>query len=189
MLMGPWALTTAGAATVETAPAAATFKKRRRVEVLFLVGVVMASSPFKPVLGGSAVTVLDGSAVIVGSNSRGSRRFGKISRCDATLRCAPQTPAATPSRARAPGNGGAVNSRAAARSRSDRQHLAGGAVRRIFPPAHRSARPFQHAAHAHRVGPEMKIHGALMQRALRLRGAIALAQIIEPGRAMIALGP
>src|SRR6266849_5626162 len=45
MLMGPWALTTAGAATVETAPAAATFKKRRRVEVLSLVGLVMASSP------------------------------------------------------------------------------------------------------------------------------------------------
>src|SRR5229473_168522 len=65
MLMGPWALTTAGAATVETAPAAATFKKRRRVEVLFLVGVVMASSPFEPVLGGSAV--------VIGLNSRGLR--------------------------------------------------------------------------------------------------------------------
>src|SRR5216684_3296775 len=169
MLMGPWALTTAGAATVETAPAAATFKKRRRVEVLFLVGVVMASSPFEPVLGGSAVTVLDGSAVIVGSDSRGSRRFGKFSRGDATLRCAPQTPAAIPSRSRAPGNGAAViSSRAAARRRSDRQHLAGGAVRRIFPPAHQSERPFQHAADAHRVGPEVKIHGTLMQRTLRL---------------------
>src|SRR5438876_12212961 len=44
MLMGPWALTTAGAATVETAPAAATFRKRRRVEVLSLLGLVMASS-------------------------------------------------------------------------------------------------------------------------------------------------
>jgi hypothetical protein len=45
MLIGPWALTTAGAATVETAPAAATFKKRRRVVVLCLVGVVMVSLP------------------------------------------------------------------------------------------------------------------------------------------------
>src|SRR6266581_3980119 len=45
MLTGPWALTTAGAATVETAPAAATFRKRRRVEVLSLLGLVMASSP------------------------------------------------------------------------------------------------------------------------------------------------
>src|SRR5438876_11756885 len=44
MLMGPWALTTAGAATVETAPAAATFRKRRRVEVVSLLGLVMASS-------------------------------------------------------------------------------------------------------------------------------------------------
>src|SRR6266404_467531 len=56
MLMGPWALTTAGAATVQAAPAAATFKKRRRVEVLSLVGVVMASSRGgRPVLGGQAV--------------------------------------------------------------------------------------------------------------------------------------
>src|SRR5947208_12208592 len=45
MLTGPWALTTAGAATVETAAAAATFRKRRRVEVLSLLGLVMASSP------------------------------------------------------------------------------------------------------------------------------------------------
>src|SRR5258708_36729756 len=45
MLMGPWALTTAGAAIVEAAPTAATFRKRRRVEVLSLVGVGMASSP------------------------------------------------------------------------------------------------------------------------------------------------
>src|SRR5207302_2626853 len=86
-------------------------------------------------------------------------------------------------------SGAAVRSSAAARGRGDRQHLAGGTVRRIFLPAHRSERPFQHAADAHRVGPKMKIHGALMQCALRLRRAIALAQIIEPGRAMIALGP
>jgi hypothetical protein len=44
MLIGPWALTMAGAATVAAAPAAATFKKRRRVEVLSLV--VMVFSPF-----------------------------------------------------------------------------------------------------------------------------------------------
>ena len=62
--------------------------------------------------------------------------------------------------------------------RRDRQHLAGGAVRRIFLPAHRSERPFQHTADPHRVGPQMKIPGALMQRALRLRRAIALAQKI-----------
>src|SRR6266496_2041910 len=43
MLMGPWALTTVGAATA-AAPAAATFRKRRRVEVLSLVGLVMESS-------------------------------------------------------------------------------------------------------------------------------------------------
>ena len=66
-------------------------------------------------------------------------------------------------------------------------HLAGGAVRRIFLPAHRSGNGRSSTVDAHRVGPEMKIHGALMQRALRLCRAIALAQIIEPGRAMIAL--
>src|SRR5712675_1450141 len=79
--------------------------------------------------------------------------------------------------------------RASARRGGDRQDLAGGAVGGVFFPAHRSERPFQHAAHTHRIGPEMKIHRALMQRALGLRRTIALAQIVEPGRAMIALGP
>src|SRR6266481_7157135 len=77
MLIGPWALTTAGAAIVEAAPAAATFRKRRRVEVLSLVGVVMASSPFEPVLVGSAV-------ICWLRLLRPARRFG-----NATLRCAP----------------------------------------------------------------------------------------------------
>jgi hypothetical protein len=46
MLIGPWALTMVGAATLAAAPAAATFKKRRRVEVLSLL--VMVSSPLMP---------------------------------------------------------------------------------------------------------------------------------------------
>src|SRR6267142_5087106 len=91
---------------------------------------------------------------------------------------------------RAPSDCGAANrSRAAARGGGDRQHLGGGAVGRIFLPAHRSERPLQHAANAYRIRAEMKIHRALVQRALGLRRAIALAQIIEPGRAMVALGP
>src|SRR5258708_30259229 len=45
MLMGPWALTTAGAATVAAAPAAATFRKRRRLETLSLFDVIMVFSP------------------------------------------------------------------------------------------------------------------------------------------------
>ena len=38
-------------------------------------------------------------------------------------------------------------------------------------------------------GPRWKAIALLMQRALRLGRAVALAQIIEPGRAVIALGP
>jgi hypothetical protein len=53
MLIGPCALTMAGAATVAAAPAAATFKKRRRVEVVSLV--VMVFSPLDAVLGGPAL--------------------------------------------------------------------------------------------------------------------------------------
>src|SRR5260370_16747109 len=79
--------------------------------------------------------------------------------------------------------------RAAARGGRDRQHLIGGAVGGVLLPAHRSERPFQHAADPHRVGPEVKIDRALMQRAFGLRRAVALAQIIEPGWAVIALGP
>jgi hypothetical protein len=41
MLTGPCALTMLGTATVAADPAAATFRKWRRVEALFLVGVVM----------------------------------------------------------------------------------------------------------------------------------------------------
>src|SRR6266404_8517195 len=99
MLIGPWALTTAGAAIVEAAPAAATFRKRRRVEVLSLVGVVMASSPFEPVLVGSAV-------ICWLRLLRPARRFG-----NATLRCAPQR--GLRCQWREPGNcGAAVSSRA-----------------------------------------------------------------------------
>ena len=40
-----------------------------------------------------------------------------------------------------------------------------------------------------KLDADVECHRAHMQLALRLRGAVALAQIIEPGRAMIALGP
>src|SRR3954451_1170522 len=43
--IGPCALTTLGAATVAAAPAAATFRKRRRVEVVSFLDVVMVFSP------------------------------------------------------------------------------------------------------------------------------------------------
>jgi hypothetical protein len=46
MLIGPWALTIAGAATVAAAPAAATFRKRRRLEVVSFLDVVMVSPRF-----------------------------------------------------------------------------------------------------------------------------------------------
>jgi hypothetical protein len=45
MLIGPWALTTVGAATAVAAPAAAAFRKRRRLVVLSLVGLVMGYPP------------------------------------------------------------------------------------------------------------------------------------------------
>jgi hypothetical protein len=44
-----------GAATVAAAPAAATFRKLRRLEVLPLVGLVMGILPVEPVLGWPAV--------------------------------------------------------------------------------------------------------------------------------------
>jgi hypothetical protein len=44
MLIGPWALAMFGAATVAAAPAAATFRKLRRLEVLPLVDLVIVSS-------------------------------------------------------------------------------------------------------------------------------------------------
>ena len=52
MLIGPWARTTVGAATAVAAPAAAVARKRRRVEVSSLVGLVMESSRLGPVLVG-----------------------------------------------------------------------------------------------------------------------------------------
>jgi hypothetical protein len=55
MLIGPWALAMFGAATVAAAPAAATFRKLRRLEVLPLVGLVMGILPVEPVLGWPAV--------------------------------------------------------------------------------------------------------------------------------------
>src|SRR5205809_4173883 len=59
----------------------------------------------------------------------------------------------------------------------------------IFLPADRTERPLQHAADADRVGAEMKADRALVQGALGLRRTVTLAQIIEPGRAVVALGP
>jgi hypothetical protein len=47
MLIGPWALAMLGAATVAAAPAAATFRKRRRLEVVSFFDVVMVCSPLK----------------------------------------------------------------------------------------------------------------------------------------------
>jgi hypothetical protein len=46
MLVGPCALTMAGAATVAAAPAAAVVRKRRRLEVVSFLEVVMVLSPF-----------------------------------------------------------------------------------------------------------------------------------------------
>jgi len=45
MLIGPWALTMVGAATVAAALAAATSRKRRRVVRLSLLDLVMAFLP------------------------------------------------------------------------------------------------------------------------------------------------
>src|SRR3954469_18568148 len=77
MLIGPCALTIAGAATLAAAPAAATFKKRRRVEVLSLVVMVCS-----PVGAESLLTGLD----LLAATQRLARRFGKNDRGDATLR-------------------------------------------------------------------------------------------------------
>src|SRR5712671_928626 len=77
MLIGPWALTMAGAATLAAAPAAATFKKRRRVEVLSLV--VMVSSPLMPNLWWTGLDLL-------AATQRLARGFGNNDRGDATLR-------------------------------------------------------------------------------------------------------
>jgi hypothetical protein len=52
----------------------------------------------------------------------------------------------------------------------------------IFLPAHRAERPLQHPPDEHRLGAEIKIHGAPMQGALGLGRAIALAEIVEPSR-------
>src|SRR4051794_9249167 len=77
MLIGPCALTMVGAATLAAAPAAATFKKRRRVEVLSLV--VMVSSPFG---AESFWTGLD----LLAATQRLVQGFGNNDRGDATLR-------------------------------------------------------------------------------------------------------
>src|SRR5882757_9384448 len=76
MLIGPWALAMLGAATVAAAPAAATFRKRRRVEVLSLIDV-MWSSPVRPILAGRP---------LLGARQRRAPRFGKNVRGAATLR-------------------------------------------------------------------------------------------------------
>src|SRR4029077_18418371 len=80
MLTGPCALTMPGAATVVAAPAAATFRKRRRVEVSSFVGVVMALLlPAEPVLGCTSLYRLAVSQRLAGW-------FGKIGGDNATLR-------------------------------------------------------------------------------------------------------
>src|SRR4029077_16729094 len=80
MLTGPCALTMPGAATVVAAPAAATFRKRRRVEVSSFVGVVMALLlPAEPVLGCTSRYRLAVSQRLAGW-------FGKIGGDNATLR-------------------------------------------------------------------------------------------------------
>src|SRR6185295_14265985 len=76
-------------------------------------------------------------------------------------------------------------SRTAPRRRRRGQYLVRGAIGRVFLPAHRPERPLQHAADTDRLDPHVEGHGALMQRALGLRGAVALAQVIEPGRTMV----
>src|SRR6184192_1040831 len=77
MLMGPWALTTVGAATA-AAPAAATFRKRRRVEVLSLAGLVMESSRLDRSLVGRH---------FIGRKSRGrARALARIRYTNAALR-------------------------------------------------------------------------------------------------------
>src|SRR5437868_15163932 len=57
MLTGPCALTIVGAATAAAAPAAAVFRKRRRVDVLSLDGAVMVFSPLDagPVKGPTVI--------------------------------------------------------------------------------------------------------------------------------------
>src|SRR5882724_5702379 len=87
MLIGPWALTIVGAATVAAAPAAATFRKRRRVEVLSLFGAVMVFSPLDAVLWWTGLDLL-------AARQRLARVFGKPffkgrETCDASTRAAP----------------------------------------------------------------------------------------------------
>src|SRR5690348_14043397 len=66
MLIAPWALTTLGAATAAAAPAAVTFRKRRRVEDSSLVVSVMGVLPLWPAIGLPAF--------LIGANSTGLAR-------------------------------------------------------------------------------------------------------------------
>src|SRR4029450_3188769 len=82
MLIGPWALTTLGAATAVAALAAATFRKRRRVEVLSLVGLVMGVSRLD--------RSLVGRSLLVDANSTGrARALARIRYTNAALGCGP----------------------------------------------------------------------------------------------------
>lgn len=58
-----------------------------------------------------------------------------------------------------------------------------------FLPARRSERALEHAPDAHSFRTGVESHGLPIQRALPLGRAVALTQIIEPGRAVLALGP
>ena len=66
---------------------------------------------------------------------------------------------------------------------------AGSVVRRVILLAHRAERALQHAADAHRAGADVKGYCLPFRRGLRQGRAVALAQIVEPGRTAITLGP
>src|SRR5947209_103204 len=80
MLTGPCALTIVGAATAAAAPAAAVFRKRRRVDVLSLDGAVMVFSPFLTPVPSRADRYL------LPATQRLAAVFGKNDRQHATLR-------------------------------------------------------------------------------------------------------
>src|SRR4051812_2528728 len=82
MLIGPCALTMVGAATVAAAPAAATLRKRRRLEVVSLLDVVMVSPVLMPIPSEIARFLLS-------ARQRPARGFGKNVQEDATLGRAP----------------------------------------------------------------------------------------------------
>src|ERR1700754_1228087 len=81
MLVAPCALTMLGAATVAAAPAAAVFRKWRRLEVVSFLDVVMFVSPFAGDPFGDRALLFYCEA-----RQRLAQGFGKNVRNDATLR-------------------------------------------------------------------------------------------------------